>query len=84
MPWRGRVSINENCKTNEGLTSEFFFCPAIGREGGDVVRETYLDLIGDDGTRAKLCADLVCANGIKVYEAESFDVSVALHILEIA
>jgi hypothetical protein len=47
-------------------------------------RETYLDLIGDDGTRTELCADLVCPDRIKVYETESVDVSVALHVLEVA
>jgi len=41
-------------------------------------------LIGDDGARAELCADLVCPDGIKVYEAEGLDVPVALHILKIA
>jgi len=45
---------------------------------------TYLDLIGDDGTRTELCADLVCPDRIKVYETEGPNVSVALHILEIA
>jgi hypothetical protein len=46
--------------------------------------ETYLDLIGDDGTRTELCADLVCPDRIKVYETESLDVTVALDVLEIA
>jgi hypothetical protein len=41
-------------------------------------------LIGDDGARTELCADLVCPDRIKVYEAESFDVAVALDVLEIA
>jgi hypothetical protein len=41
-------------------------------------------LIGDDGTRTELCADLVCPDRIKVYETESIDVSVALHVLEVA
>jgi hypothetical protein len=49
-----------------------------------VESETYLDLIGDDGTRTELCADLVCPDRIKVYETESPNVSVALHVLEIA
>ena len=74
-------------------------CPAIGDGGGGgcgqgegvvvateicMKRETYLDLIGDDGARAELCADLVCPDRIKVYETESVDVSVALHVLEVA
>jgi hypothetical protein len=41
-------------------------------------------LIGDDGTRTELRADLVCPDRIKVYEAEGSDVSVALHVLEVA
>jgi hypothetical protein len=41
-------------------------------------------LIGHDGPRAKLCADLVCPDRIKVYQAEGVDVTLALHILEIA
>jgi hypothetical protein len=41
-------------------------------------------LVGDDGTRTELCADLVCPDRIKVYEAESVDVAVALDVLEIA
>jgi hypothetical protein len=41
-------------------------------------------LIGDDGTRTELCADLVCPDRIKVYEAESLDVTVAPDVLEIA
>jgi hypothetical protein len=41
-------------------------------------------LIGDDGTRTELCANLVCPDRIKVYEAEGSDVSVALHVLEVA
>ena len=45
---------------------------------------TYLDLVGDDGTRTELRADLVCPDRIKVYETESLDVSVALHVLEVA
>ncbi len=72
----------------------FFFisCPAIG-DGGKGARrgarrfaecETYLDLIGDDGTRTELRADLVCPDRIKVYETESVDVSVALDVLEVA
>ena len=44
--------------------------------------KTYLDLIGDDGTRTELCADLVCPDRIKVYETESVDVTVALDVLE--
>lgn len=47
-------------------------------------RTTYLDLVGDDGTRTELRADLVCPDRIKVYETESLDVSVALHVLEVA
>ena len=46
--------------------------------------ETYLDLIGDDGARTELCADLVCPDRIKVYETESLDVAVALDVLEVA
>lgn len=41
-------------------------------------------MIGDDGTRTELCADLVRPDRIKVYEAEGSDVSVALHVLEVA
>jgi hypothetical protein len=44
----------------------------------------YLDLIGDDGTRTELCANLVCPDRIKVYETESVDVTVALDVLEVA
>ena len=63
----------------------FISCPAIGegeRRFGEI--ETYLDLIGDDGTRTELCADLVCPDRIKVYETESLDVTVALDVLEVA
>jgi hypothetical protein len=45
---------------------------------------TYLDLIGDDGTRTELRANLVCPDRIKVYETESVDVTVALDVLEVA
>ena len=41
-------------------------------------------MIGDDGTRTELCANLVCPDRIKVYETESVDVAVALDVLEIA
>jgi hypothetical protein len=41
-------------------------------------------LIGDDGTRTELCANLVCPDRIKVYETESVDVAVALDVLEVA
>ena len=40
-------------------------------------------MVGDDGTRTELCADLVRPNRIKVYEAESFDVAIVLDVLEV-
>ena len=41
-------------------------------------------MIGDDGTRTELCANLVCPDRIKVYETESVDLTVALDVLEVA
>jgi hypothetical protein len=41
-------------------------CPESGSKRS---RQTCLDLIGDDGSRSQLCADLVCSDGIKVDEA---------------
>lgn len=68
------------------VVGQVIICP--GTPGGRWQRarrsdQTYLDLIGDDGARAELCADLVCPDRIKVYETESVDVSVALHVLEV-
>ena len=71
-------------------TSEFFFfffwVGSGHRWGQRRIGEikTYLDLIGDDGTRTELCANLVCPDRIKVYETESLDVTVALDVLEVA
>jgi hypothetical protein len=45
---------------------------------------TYLDLIRNDRAWAELCADLVCPDRIKVYEAKGPDESITLHILKIA
>jgi hypothetical protein len=68
------------------VVGQVIICP--GTPGGRWQRarrsdQTYLDLIGDDGPWAELCADLVCPDRIKVYKAQGFDVTVALHILEI-
>lgn len=65
-----------------GIRYFYFLGPNIGEKCGGRA-STYLDLIGDDGTRTELCADLVCPDRIKVYETESVDVSVALHVLEV-
>lgn len=58
-----------------------YICHAVERP---CVNQRELDLIGDDGTRTELCADLVCPDRIKVYETESLDVTVALDVLEVA
>jgi hypothetical protein len=92
------VSISENCISLSIREFFFFFFQSFihsspvrpsemvaerGTRRSEEI-ETYLDLIGDDGTRTELCADLVCPDRIKVYETESVDVTVALDVLEIA
>jgi hypothetical protein len=89
-----RPGVNQRELYNQCRTSirVFFFSSSGRRTCGnrrgagnfEIAMNTYLDLIGNDGTRAKLCADLVCPDRIKVYETEGPDVTVVLHVLKIA
>lgn len=46
--------------------------------------DTYLNLIGNDGTRAELCADLVGSDRIEIDKAEGGDEAICLQVLQIS
>jgi hypothetical protein len=58
----------------------FFLAPRAGAKKTG----KHLNLIGNDSSRAELCADLVCAYRIEIDNAKRCDESVCLEVLQIS
>jgi hypothetical protein len=75
IPWSGRVSMSENWRR----------CVKLARTSN--AREdsrAHLNLIGHDGSRAELCADLVGPDRIEIDNAQGCDEAFSLQVLQIS